>query len=155
MGALVNAWCSAVRMELKQWRQNGADAVQELADTGGLGEDGVDSYVGGERVRESFGVHGEGDDANLRQQAFQDGRSFHAVHAGHGDIQKDQIGLELAGFVDGVNAVGGFAADDESGAHGETSANGCANGGVVVNDENRGQGRSSEQHEGSGKLMKL
>lgn len=36
--------------------------------------------------------------------------SFQAIHAGHGDIHKDYIGMELVYHADGVCAVTGLAA---------------------------------------------
>lgn len=69
----------------------------------------ADHCVGGETARERSGdrveIHRKQDDAYLWHHFFQDLFSDDAVGAGHGNVEQDQVGLQLPGFLDGLFAI--------------------------------------------------
>jgi hypothetical protein len=58
-------------------------------------------------------MDGEQEKRDRGHHVFESGGGFQAVHLGHGEIENDQVGRELLGFLDGVNAVNGLAANSE------------------------------------------
>ena len=58
-----------------------------------------------------------------------------AVHGGHGDVEEDDVGLKLGGFLHGVAAVFGFPADGPFGVKLEEHFEAGAYGQAVVCDE--------------------
>jgi hypothetical protein len=60
------------------------------------------------------------------------------IENGHSDVQKDQVGLQLNGHVDGFPTVCGFAADHPIRMFGEKHPERPADHPVVVSDEDPG-----------------
>jgi hypothetical protein len=60
-------------------------------------------------------VRGEEEEGDGGHHEAEGGGGFKAVHFGHGEIENDQIGGELLGFLDGVNTVNCFATNGEFG----------------------------------------
>jgi hypothetical protein len=58
-------------------------------------------------------VDGEQKKRDGRHHVFESGGGFQAVHLGHGEVENDQVRRKLLGFLDGVNAVNGLAANGE------------------------------------------
>ena len=71
---------------------------------------------------------GDGEVGDLRQ-------SFQSRHVGHGEIEEQDVRLELAHQLDGLRAVRGFADDAEARLHLQQLAQPVAEDGMVVGDE--------------------
>lgn len=59
-----------------------------------------------------------------------------AADFGHAQIEDDQVGLELAGFGDSLEAIPSFAADFEVSVIGDEVADAAASDFVIIGDEN-------------------
>ena len=94
----------------------------------GNGVDGADEFFGGavfENVTGGAGAEGFGDvgfvrvhgaDNDMRGRGAADAADdFKAVHAGHGEVEQKDVGLQLFGNLNGFEAIGGFADEIESG----------------------------------------
>src|SRR5262245_9979085 len=77
-----------------------------------FGERAKPFHFGNNRVHADFFrtrvVHGEKQDGNLGRDPLQLGRCLTAIHAGHGEIENDQIGLVGLRHRNGLAAVRGF-----------------------------------------------
>lgn len=58
-------------------------------------------------------MQGEKNFGNFGHQAMENAGGFQAIQNRHGEIKNDEIGFVLEGFIDGVLAVDGFAANFE------------------------------------------
>jgi hypothetical protein len=109
----------------------------------GLAAKGACAYLCG-LAENDFGiVLAYEDDVDSGALAAKDARSVEAVHAGHGDVHEDEVGVRSTGKVDRLLAVASFAADFPSGVAGEHSGDQVANAGVVIDQKNSGLGHCS------------
>jgi hypothetical protein len=107
----------------------------EVAADAGFGDVGADAGLCGVAGQvERFEV-GDDQDFGFGGVAANDFGGGEAVHRGHGDVEEDDVGLQLGGFFYGVIAVFGFAADGPIGVILEEKFQAGADGGAVVCDE--------------------
>ncbi len=104
----------------------GIAGLEEVAASAGI-EDTCDIAL--------IGVHGEGDDFDLRIGGVDFSGCFHAVEAGHGDIDEDDVGGKLRGHGDGIAAVLGLGDDCEAIGIIEQRSDASSHHGVVIDDE--------------------
>src|ERR1700676_182771 len=105
------------------------ESVSDGFKTAGGGIDGLGDEVDGaeseslERgVGAFFRMSAEENDGQ-RSAAHDEAESFHAVHAGHLEIEGDDVGLELFDFFESESAVHGGADDLDGGVAGEDGGN--------------------------------
>ena len=56
-----------------------------------------------------MGIPGKQNDRRPLHSGAQLASGLQAVHTGHSDIENNQVGIEVAGFFEGVNSVDSFA----------------------------------------------
>jgi hypothetical protein len=112
----------------------GADVMQQ-AGAVAFGEDELDGDVG-EGPGGGAGVLGEEDDRNFGHDLFELAGGLQAVEDRHGNVEDDQVGLALNGEVDGFLAVAGLGAEFVILLGLKHFAEGFADEGIVVGDEN-------------------
>jgi len=95
-------------------------------------------YSGAERRQFQFPtvVRGEEEKGNLGHQVAKSGGGFQAVHFRHGEIENDQVGAKLLGFLDSLNSVNCLAADSELRMRVEKRTELATNDLVIVNEQN-------------------
>lgn len=100
-----------------------------------LGEHG--GYTGAERRQFQFPavVRGEQEKRNLGHHAAKSGGGFQAVHFRHREVENDQVGTELLGFLNGVNTVNRLAANGELRMRVEKQTELATNDFVIVNEQ--------------------
>ena len=77
---------------------------------------------------------------HARQSALENYGCFRTGHNGHGQIEQNQIGLELLGFLDGLHAVRGLATDVIGSTALYVGLKQIANVGIIVADEDFADG---------------
>ena len=101
-----------------------------------LGEHG--GYAGAERRQLQLAavVRGEKEKRNVGHHVANSGGSFQAVHFRHREVENDQVGTELLGFLNGVNTVNRLAANGELRMRVEEQSELPTNDLVIVNEQN-------------------
>src|SRR5215472_5359346 len=95
------------------------DDGEEITGEVGLAAVGASADFGG-LVGDDFGiVLADEDDVELGNLAAEDAGGIEAVHTRHANVHQDDVGMCGASLVDGLLAVGGFAADLPIGMAGE------------------------------------
>jgi hypothetical protein len=79
---------------------------------------------------------GKEEEGNTRQDVAESGGGFQAAHFRHREIKDDEVGGELLGFLDGVHAVNGLAANGELGMRVEKATKLPADDFVIVYQQN-------------------
>ena len=126
--------------EILRWQvgggvEDGVDGGDEVGHAVGLGKDGIGADGGHEGFAELFAVHGKHDDADVGHGLLELKGDVGAVYGGHGEVEEDQIGGELAGHFEGFRAVEGFAANLDFGGVVEKGADDVADVDVVVGNQ--------------------
>ena len=86
---------------------------------------------------EFAGVVGcEEEKRDARQNITESGSRFQTVHLRHREIENDEVGGELLGFLDGIDAVNRFAANGELGIRVEKRTELAANHFVIIYEQN-------------------
>jgi|SRR5258706_5776516 len=80
-----------------------------------LGEHGADARAEGCKLQLTAVVRSEEKKRNGGHHVAESGGGFQAIHFGHGEIENDQVGGELLGFLNSVHSVNCFAANGEFG----------------------------------------
>src|ERR1700730_1348500 len=101
-----------------------------------LGEDGTYAGAAGGQLEFPAVVRGEEEERNVGHHVAEGGGRFQAVHFGHGEIENDEVGGELLGFLDSVNAVNRFATNGEFGVLAEKGTELPTNDFVIVHNQN-------------------
>ena len=78
-----------------------------------FGKHGTYTGAEGRQLEFPIVVGGKEEKGNLGHHVAESGRGFQAIHFGHGEIENDQVGGKLLGFLDGVHSVNGFATNSE------------------------------------------
>jgi hypothetical protein len=102
---------------------DGPDGSEDVVDAAGLGD--VADGAGLDGLVDELGlvaVDGEYDDLDLGQFLLDEGGGLEPVAAGHLDVHEDDVGAELAGLLEGFEAIGGVAEDGDVGADLEEGA---------------------------------
>lgn len=101
-----------------------------------LGEHG--RYAGAERRQLQLAaiVRGEKEKRNIGHHVAKGRGRLQPVHLWHGEIENDQIGAELLGFLDGLNSVNRLAANGEIRMRVEKQSELPTNDLVIVNKQN-------------------
>jgi hypothetical protein len=100
-----------------------------------LGEHGRNSGADRGQFQFTRVVGGEEEERNAGQDVAESGGSFQTVHFRHGEIENDEVGGELLGFLDGVDTVNGLAANGEVGMRSEKQTELAANHFVIVDEQ--------------------
>jgi hypothetical protein len=101
-----------------------------------LGENGAYSGAEGGQLKFPAVVGGEEEERNAGQDVPEGRGGFQAVHLRHGEIENDEVGGELLGFLDGVHAVNSLAANGELGMRIEKRTELTADDFVIVYQQN-------------------
>ena len=72
------------------------------------------------------------DDVDFGDLSAEDAGGIEAVHAGHADVHEDDVGTGGVGLIDGLLAIGGFAADLPTGMAGKHGGDHAADACVVI-----------------------
>ncbi len=120
---------------------DGADRAFDLFCARVLGEIAVRAGLQRREERVVVGVGGEHEHVRFGQGRANRPCRLGAVQLGHAEVHEDDVGAQLAGELDGFDAVGGRADDldvvGEPDEHGESLADGA----LVVGDQRRGSRR--------------
>ena len=87
-------------------------------------------------VNEFVGLmHGEDQDFGVRKGFVNAASDIYAIEQGHADIENQDVGFELQGFVHGFPAIGSLAANFPTFVRFEEGPEPGANDGVIIRDE--------------------
>jgi len=114
------------------------DDGEEVAAEIGFAAVGAGSDFGGLAGDDAGIVLADQDDLHLGDLATENAGCVEAVHAGHADVHEDDVGMGGMGLIDGLLAIGGFAADFPAGMAGEHGGDHAADACVVIDEQDLG-----------------
>ena len=126
--------------------------VDDVLERRGLGEVRRRAEVEGPHRERLLVEPAEHDDAGARRRFQHQGQGRQAVHPGHGDVQQHRVGLEAAGEVDGVGAVGALALHDRGAGQPELGPDQGADLGRVVDDHDPHRARRCRGRPGGSRV---
>jgi hypothetical protein len=124
-------------------RDHAADALEQEIGGGGLQDHPRRPELQGLDDLRLLDTRGQQDDPDGRGGGRELGQGVHPRHAGHGEVEKEDVGLQLLGEPDRLLAAAGLPDHGEAALRFEERAQALAEDRMVVRDEHTNRLRAS------------